>query len=71
MSERVPFNRVDTLIYHFDQMSDIWSIHFEVRVEEYWTRAASPLPRSRRSGATRWVAPGWNPSAPRHAPSIG
>ncbi len=32
MSERVPFNRVDTLIYHFDQMSDIWSIHFEVRV---------------------------------------
>jgi NRPS condensation-like uncharacterized protein len=32
MSERVPFNRVDTMIYHFDQMSDIWSIHFEVRV---------------------------------------
>ena len=32
MSERVPFNRIDTLIYHFDQMADIWSIHFEVRV---------------------------------------
>ena len=32
MSERVPFNRVDTLIYHFDQMADIWGIHFEVRV---------------------------------------
>src|SRR6476619_1088223 len=32
MSERVPFNRVDTLIYHADQMADIWSVHFEVRV---------------------------------------
>ena len=32
MSERVPFNPVDTLIYHADQMADIWSVHFEVRV---------------------------------------
>src|SRR4029077_7735649 len=32
MSERVPFNRVDTLIYHLDQTPDPWSIHFEVRV---------------------------------------
>jgi NRPS condensation-like uncharacterized protein len=33
MSERIPFNRVDTLIYHFDRTPDLWSIHFEVRVE--------------------------------------
>ncbi|SON61447.1 hypothetical protein MSIMFI_02957 [Mycobacterium simulans] len=32
MSERVPFNRVDTGIFHFDQAPDLWSCHFEVRV---------------------------------------
>jgi NRPS condensation-like uncharacterized protein len=32
MSERVPFNRVDTLIYHVDRTPDPWSIHWEVRV---------------------------------------
>jgi NRPS condensation-like uncharacterized protein len=32
MAERVPFNQVDMLIYHFDQMPDLWSIHYEVRV---------------------------------------
>ena len=33
MSERVPFNQVDMLIYHFDQTPDLWSAHCEVRVE--------------------------------------
>lgn len=32
MSERVPFNRGDTLIYHLNQTPDVWSIHLEVRV---------------------------------------
>jgi NRPS condensation-like uncharacterized protein len=32
MSERVPFNRVDMLIYHVDQAPDPWSVHCEVRV---------------------------------------
>jgi NRPS condensation-like uncharacterized protein len=32
MTERVPFNRVDTLIYHVDQAPDPWSVHCEVRV---------------------------------------
>jgi NRPS condensation-like uncharacterized protein len=32
MSERVPFNRVDTLIYHVDPTLDPWSVHWEVRV---------------------------------------
>jgi NRPS condensation-like uncharacterized protein len=32
MSERVPFNGVDTLIYDFDQLPDPWSVHCEVRV---------------------------------------
>jgi NRPS condensation-like uncharacterized protein len=33
MSERIPFNTVDTLIYDIDQLSAPWSIHCEVRVE--------------------------------------
>ncbi|MGE5695644.1 MAG: hypothetical protein ACM4D3_10550 [Candidatus Sericytochromatia bacterium] len=33
MSERVPFNRVDMLIFHFDQTADLWNVHCEVRVE--------------------------------------
>jgi len=33
MSERVPFNGVDTLIYHSDRWPDPWSVHCEVRVE--------------------------------------
>ncbi|MDX6521019.1 MAG: hypothetical protein QOF08_1624, partial [Gaiellales bacterium] len=32
MSERVPFNRLDTLIYHVDRTPDPWSVHCEVRV---------------------------------------
>jgi NRPS condensation-like uncharacterized protein len=33
VSERVPFNRIDTLIYHLDRNPDLWSVHCEVRVE--------------------------------------
>ncbi|WP_165759358.1 condensation domain-containing protein [Mycobacterium decipiens] len=33
MSKRIPFNQVDTAIYHSDQAPYLWNIHFEVRVE--------------------------------------
>jgi hypothetical protein len=64
MSERVPFNRLDMLIYHFDQTPDLWSVRCEVRVGGRLDPSRLAAARSGRSGATRWAAPGWNPSAP-------
>ena len=64
MSERVPFNRVDMLIYHFDQMPDLWSVHCEVRVGGRLDQsrvAAAALEAVQRHPMGR---AGWNPSAP-------